>query len=128
MANVVAGNVNVAYGREKAEYAATGMNASKATSFGVEYLYSLSKRTTVYAALNSYKYTDLDALVDWVEHGRAPERIVAGARGAGNPGGANSDVPADWSPTRTRPLCPYPLLARYTAGDTESAASFACQR
>ncbi len=29
--------------------------------------------------------------------------------------------------TRTRPLCPYPLLARYTAGDTEAAASFACQ-
>ena len=74
------------------------------------------------------QYDGLAALVDWVEHGRAPERIVAGARGAGNPGGANPDVPADWSPARTRPLCPYPLLARYTAGDTESAASFACQR
>ena len=65
-----AGNVNVAYGREKAEYAATGMNASKATSFGVEYLYSLSKRTTVYAALNSYKYTDLDALVETTTRNR----------------------------------------------------------
>ena len=74
------------------------------------------------------QYDGLDALVDWVEHGRAPERIVASARGAGNPGGANADLPAGWSPTRTRPLCPYPLLARYSAGDTESAASFACQR
>jgi feruloyl esterase len=74
------------------------------------------------------QYDGLAALVDWVEHGRAPERIVAGARGAGNPGGANADLPAGWAPTRTRPLCPYPLLARYTVGDTESAASFACQR
>ncbi|MFP8778534.1 tannase/feruloyl esterase family alpha/beta hydrolase [Hydrogenophaga sp. RWCD_12] len=74
------------------------------------------------------QYDGLAALVDWVENGRAPERIVASARGAGNPGGANTDVPADWSPTRTRPLCPYPQLARYTAGDTESAASFACRR
>ncbi|OOG86500.1 esterase, partial [Hydrogenophaga sp. A37] len=47
------------------------------------------------------QYDGLAALVDWVEHGRAPERIVAGARGAGNPGGANADLPADWSPTRT---------------------------
>ena len=74
------------------------------------------------------QYDGLATLVDWVEQGRAPERIVASARGPGNPAGANTDVPASWSPTRTRPLCPYPLLARYTAGDPESATSFTCQR
>ena len=37
--------------------------------------------------------------------------VIAKARGAGNAGGVNPDVPADWSPTRTRPLCPYPQVA-----------------
>ena len=44
------------------------------------------------------------------------------------PGGVNADVPADWSATRTRPLCPYPPVARYKGGDRELAASFACER
>lgn len=74
------------------------------------------------------QFDGLTALVDWVEHGQAPARIVATARGAGNPGGANADVPSTWSPDRTRPLCPYPLVARYTRGDPERADSFACQR
>jgi hypothetical protein len=69
----------------------------------------------------------LTPLVAWVEQGQAPGRIVASARGPGNPGGANADVPATWSPTRTRPLCPYPGIARYTGGDLESAGSFACR-
>lgn len=41
--------------------------------------------------------------------------------------GANPEVPATWSATRTRPLCPYPKLAVYRGGDVESAASFACR-
>jgi len=73
------------------------------------------------------QFDALSALVDWVEKGQAPERLVASARGPGNPGGVNADVPANWSATRTRPLCPYPLVARYTGGDIESAASFACR-
>ncbi|MFN5178607.1 tannase/feruloyl esterase family alpha/beta hydrolase, partial [Limnohabitans sp.] len=68
------------------------------------------------------------ALVEWVEYGRAPDRILASVRGPGNPGGANPDVPTTWSATRTRPLCPYPLVARYKGGDSEAAASFACER
>ena len=28
--------------------------------------------------------------------------------------------------TRTRPLCPYPLVARHTGGDTNNAANFKC--
>lgn len=66
-------------------------------------------------------------LVNWVERGQAPSSIVATARGPGNPGGANADVPASWAPNRTRPLCPYPTVARYTgAGDVEQASSWAC--
>jgi feruloyl esterase len=53
---------------------------------------------------------------------------VASARGAGNAGGVNTELPADWAPNRTRPLCPYPAVARYKSGDKESASSFACER
>lgn len=73
------------------------------------------------------QFDGLGAIVDWVEKGAAPERLIASARGAGNPGGVNPEVPADWAPDRTRPLCMYPLVARYVGGDTESADSFACK-
>jgi len=70
----------------------------------------------------------LSPLVTWVEQGKAPEAVIATARGPGNPAGANADVPANWSSQRTRPLCPYPAVARYDGtGDIESAASFTCR-
>jgi feruloyl esterase len=53
----------------------------------------------------------LDALSDWVERGNAPERILARSTR---------------DPATSRPLCPYPTIARYTGGDANSAASFAC--
>jgi hypothetical protein len=65
-------------------------------------------------------------LVDWVERGKQPNRIVASARGAGNAGGVNAELPADWAPDRTRPLCPYPSVARYVHGSVEQASSFRC--
>jgi feruloyl esterase len=74
------------------------------------------------------QFDGLSALVDWVEKGIAPEQLIAAARGAGNAGGVNTDLPGDWSATRTRPLCPYPKVARYKGGDTEVAGSFACER
>ena len=46
----------------------------------------------------------LSAIVDWVEKGRAPDRVIAGI----TPG--NKEIPADWSPNRTRPLCPWPKV------------------
>jgi feruloyl esterase len=68
----------------------------------------------------------LDALVGWVEQDRAPGAMVARARGAVS-AVPNPDVPANWSPNRTRLLCPYPQVARYTGhGDPEVAASFRC--
>lgn len=65
----------------------------------------------------------LTALVNWVEKGQAPDSVLARVR-ADNP-----DVPPSWSPNRTRPLCPYPKVARLKAGATnlESAESFSCQ-
>jgi pimeloyl-ACP methyl ester carboxylesterase len=69
----------------------------------------------------------LSPLVAWVERGRAPGSIVATARGAGNPGGVNAEVPADWASDRTRPLCPYPAVARYKGrGNVESAGNWRC--
>jgi hypothetical protein len=60
------------------------------------------------------RYDSLTHLIDWVENGVAPQRIVASG-------------PA--FPGRTRPLCPYPSYARYQgAGDVEDAASFSCVR
>jgi len=70
----------------------------------------------------------LTPLVNWVEKGQAPDSVQAGVRGSGNPGGANADLPAGWSATRTRPLCPYPQVARYKgSGSVEDAASFSCR-
>jgi hypothetical protein len=62
------------------------------------------------------QFDALAALVDWVENGDAPDSIVATAP-AGTP----------W-PGRTRPLCPYPQVARYKgSGDINVAASFECR-
>ncbi len=70
----------------------------------------------------------LSALVAWVEQGQAPDSILARVRGTGNAGGVNADLPAGWSATRSRPLCPYPQVARYKGtGDVEVADSFRCE-
>jgi hypothetical protein len=56
----------------------------------------------------------LEAVVNWVENGVAPDTILA-TRNLG--GGA----------ARTRPLCAYPKTAVWTgSGSTDDAASFAC--
>ena len=69
----------------------------------------------------------LTPLVRWVEHGEPPQAVKATARGTGNAGGVNNELPAGWSPQRSRPLCAYPSVARYQGGDADSAASFSCQ-
>ena len=67
----------------------------------------------------------LTPMVAWVEQGKAPDSVIATARDASN-AIPNSEVPADWGAGRTRPLCPYPKVARYKGGDVNSAASFSC--
>jgi pimeloyl-ACP methyl ester carboxylesterase len=61
------------------------------------------------------QFDALTAVVDWVERGIAPDSIQAKA-GPMSP----------W-PGRTRPLCPYPKIARYHSGDMNQATSFACE-
>jgi feruloyl esterase len=58
------------------------------------------------------------AVVNWVENGVAPDSILATAPPQGTP----------W-PGRTRPLCPYPAIARYKGDDLDPnvAASFECR-
>ena len=60
------------------------------------------------------QYDAFSALVDWVEHNKAPAHITARA---------GDDTP--W-PGRTRPLCAYPTYAQYQSGNIELAESFAC--
>jgi feruloyl esterase len=58
------------------------------------------------------------ALDRWVTHGIAPEKIIATK--------FINDRPAN-GVAFTRPLCPYPEVARYKGfGDTTNAANFVC--
>jgi hypothetical protein len=55
----------------------------------------------------------LDAIVGWVEQGRAPERVVATS--AATPG-------------ESRPLCPYPTYPHYLGqGDARDQANYVCK-
>ena len=57
----------------------------------------------------------VSALEQWVEHGRAPDQIVASHSTKG-------------AVDRTRPLCPYPQVAVYKGtGSTDEAANFTCK-
>jgi len=80
------------------------------------------------AGIATDQFDALHTLVRWVEYAEKPERIIASARGIGNPSGKiNTELPSDWAPDRTRPLCAYPLIARYTGqGDSEKAENFNC--
>lgn len=61
--------------------------------------------------MSTDRFDMLDAIQGWVEEDRAPDRIIA---------------TGDAFPGVSRPLCPYPLVARYQDGDPDDAASFAC--
>jgi len=59
-------------------------------------------------------FDKIDALEQWVEHGRPPDRIVASHLAGGRV-------------DRTRPLCPYPQVAKYNGtGSIDDAANFVC--
>lgn len=65
-------------------------------------------------------FATLDALVDWVEHDKAPDTMMA------QPGdSASSSLPAG----TTRPLCAYPKYARYKgSGDANNVSSYICEK
>jgi hypothetical protein len=54
----------------------------------------------------------LAAIRQWVEKGQAPDRLVASGRAF---------------PRKTRPLCPYPKMARFDGGNPDSQGSFSCR-
>jgi feruloyl esterase len=54
------------------------------------------------------------AVIDWVEKGKAPDQLIA------------SKV-TEGKVVRTRPLCPYPQVARYKGqGSIDDASNFSC--
>jgi feruloyl esterase len=60
------------------------------------------------------QFDKMGAIIDWVEHGKAPDQIVASHQTNGK---------AD----RTRPLCPYPQVAKYKgSGSIDEAENFVC--
>jgi len=60
-------------------------------------------------------FDKIGALEDWVERNQPPTRILASHRTAGQV-------------DRTRPLCPYPRLAKYNgAGSIDDASNFTCR-
>jgi hypothetical protein len=55
------------------------------------------------------------AVIDWVEEGIAPDQLIARKI-------------VDGETTRSRPLCPYPQVARYSGqGSIDDAANFSCE-
>ncbi|MBS1791027.1 MAG: tannase/feruloyl esterase family alpha/beta hydrolase [Acidobacteria bacterium] len=61
-------------------------------------------------------FDKLTPLMQWVERGTAPDRLI---------GSRITNGKTD----RTRPLCPYPQVAKYKgSGSTDDAANFTCQK
>jgi feruloyl esterase len=59
-------------------------------------------------------FDSVTATVDWVEKGKVPDTLAASHVVGGNV-------------ERTRPLCPYPQVARYKGnGSIDAAANFSC--
>jgi len=59
-------------------------------------------------------FDKMSALEQWVEHGKAPDQIIASHSTGGKV-------------DRTRPLCPYPQVAKYKgSGSIDEASNFAC--
>jgi feruloyl esterase len=60
------------------------------------------------------RFDSVSAVVDWEEKNKAPD-VIAASRVVNN------------QVVRTRPLCPYPRVARYSGrGSTDDARNFAC--
>ncbi len=82
-------------------------------------------------ATNDFSLNELNAITTWVEHGTAPDRIIAANHNTSSPfpsGGLFDPRVAQNFPTGgTRPLCAYPKFPKYTGhGMTNDAANFVC--
>ena len=88
-----------------------GLGQVRASSSRLYLVPGMGHCTTGAATLDRFDL--LQAAVDWVERGKAPDAVVA--TGAAFPG-------------RSRPLCAYPQHAAYKGkGNPEDAASFECR-
>jgi feruloyl esterase len=65
-------------------------------------------------------FDPLPSLIDWVEKGVAPERILAAH--------FKDNDPTTGIVTRTMPLCPYPEAAVFRSGDVNEASNWTCKR
>jgi len=100
---------------------------------GIEYFQSVQRhqgaaRTAEFAKLYTAPGVDhvgtgapanadlFQALVQWVENGRAPGDLML----------AEQEAKPPFRVIRTRPLCEWPTWPRYRAGDVNAAASFSC--
>jgi feruloyl esterase len=67
-----------------------------------------------------FAFDAISVLEEWVEKGKAPDRVIA----VHFPAAAVSG-----KPDRTRPLCPYPQVAKYNgSGSTDDASNFVCTK
>lgn len=74
-----------------------------------------------YGGDGPFDFDTIANLEQWVEKGKTPERIVAAHLPIGPDGQASA------KPDRTRPLCPYPQVAKYKgSGSTDDASNFVC--
>jgi feruloyl esterase len=88
-----------------------GLDQVRANSSRAYLVPGMGHCTTGAATLDQFDF--LQAIVDWVEHQKPPEMVIA--TGAAYPG-------------RSRPLCAYPQYAVYKGeGDPEDAANFECR-
>lgn len=93
--------------------AASAANGPEATDF--MRLFMIPGMTHCAGGLGPDQHDPVTAIIDWVETGTAPELIVA-------------KKIVDGAVTRSRPLCPYPQVARYSGnGSSDDAANFRCE-
>jgi feruloyl esterase len=79
-------------------------------------LFMVPGMTHCAGGIGTDQFDPMTALINWVEQRKAPDSIVA------------AQVVAN-QVVRTRPLCPYPRVARYSGtGSRDEAANFSCQQ
>ncbi len=98
------------------ETALNTMGAEKTKSFWKLYLVPGAGHCG--GGIGAYPTTGFQAMVDWVEKGIEPGALI---------GSRNANVDANYPYARTRPICPYPEVARYSGtGSIDEADNFIC--
>jgi feruloyl esterase len=83
-------------------------------------LFAVPGSTGCSAFANPQGFQVFETLVDWVENGKAPDKIIFPQTAGGGMRGGGKVY-------RTRPVCVYPKQARYNgSGDINEASNFSC--